>query len=35
MEMVDYIHKEFIQILNEVDWMDENTRQRAIEKGKT
>lgn len=33
MEMVEYIHKEFLQILNEVDWMDERTRQRAIEKG--
>lgn len=33
MEMVDYIHKEFLQLLNEVDWMDDNTRQRGIEKG--
>lgn len=32
--MVDYIHREFLQILNEVDWMDEDTRQRGIEKGK-
>jgi predicted metalloendopeptidase len=35
MEMVDYIHREFLQILNEVDWMDEDTRQRGIEKGNT
>ena len=33
MEMVDYIHREFLQLLNEVDWMDEDTRQRGIEKG--
>jgi len=32
LEMVSYIHKEFLNILDEVDWMDETTRLRAIEK---
>lgn len=27
--MVSYIHKEFLKILDEVDWMDENTREKA------
>lgn len=30
--MVNYIHKEFLTILDEVDWMDENTTQRARDK---
>uniref|UniRef100_T1JUD6 Peptidase M13 N-terminal domain-containing protein n=1 Tax=Tetranychus urticae TaxID=32264 RepID=T1JUD6_TETUR len=32
LEMVNYIHKEFLTILDEVDWMDANTTQRAREK---
>ena len=31
-EMVNYITKAFNDILNTVDWMDEATRQRALEK---
>ncbi len=30
--MVTYIHREFIQILNNIEWMDSTTRQKAIEK---
>lgn len=30
--MVNYIHKEFLKILDEIDWMDEKTTQRAREK---
>lgn len=30
--MVNYIHREFLHILDEVDWMDEHTTQRAREK---
>lgn len=29
MEMVNYIHREFLNILEHVDWMDEGTRERA------
>ncbi|XP_074602163.1 neprilysin-2-like [Brevipalpus obovatus] len=32
LEMVNYIHKEFLKILDEIDWMDEKTTQRAREK---
>jgi len=32
LEMVGYIHREFLNILDEVDWMDETTRRKAIEK---
>lgn len=32
LEMVSYIHREFLNILDDVDWMDETTRLRAIEK---
>ncbi|XP_076365013.1 neprilysin-2-like isoform X2 [Tachypleus tridentatus] len=35
LEMVNYIHKEFVKILGEVDWMDEKTRERAKEKAGT
>ena len=31
-EMVNYIRSEFHNILQTVDWMDQNTRQRAIKK---
>ncbi|KAI1296514.1 Membrane metallo-endopeptidase-like 1 [Halotydeus destructor] len=31
-DMVNYIHKEFLLILDEVDWMDESTRQKARDK---
>lgn len=30
--MVGYIHREFLEILNEVDWMDVETRQKAKDK---
>ena len=30
--MVNYIHKEFLKILDEIDWMDKKTAQRAREK---
>jgi len=30
--MVTYIHREFVQILNDIEWMDKNTRQKALEK---
>lgn len=30
--MVGYIHREFIKILDKVDWMDENTKQKAKDK---
>lgn len=30
--MVGYIHKEFLNILDKVEWMDEKTRQRAKDK---
>ena len=33
-EMVENIRDEFINILNDVDWMDEKTRQEAIKKAK-
>lgn len=32
--MVENIRDEFISILNDVDWMDEKTRQEAIKKAK-
>lgn len=32
--IVNYIREEFLQILNEVDWMDDKTRGYAIEKAK-
>lgn len=32
--MVKYIHKEFVSMLHKVDWMDEATKSRAIEKAK-
>lgn len=32
LEMVDYIHREFLKMLDEVTWMDEGTRERAIQK---
>lgn len=32
LEMVDYIRSEFLRILNEIDWMDEETREEAREK---
>lgn len=32
LEMVNYIHREFLQILEEVDWMDSVTREKAREK---
>ncbi|XP_022251669.1 membrane metallo-endopeptidase-like 1 [Limulus polyphemus] len=35
LEMVNYIHKEFLKILDEVDWMDDKTRERAKEKAGT
>ncbi|CAG2168313.1 unnamed protein product [Oppiella nova] len=33
-EMVNFIHKEFIQMLNSVEWMDETTRLQALDKAK-
>lgn len=30
--MVNYIHEEFNQMLEEVDWMDNSTRQKAKDK---
>lgn len=33
-ELVENIRDEFINILNEIDWMDENTRKEAIKKAK-
>jgi len=33
-EMVRYIHQEFVQSLEKVDWMDHKTKMRAIEKAK-
>lgn len=35
LEMVRYIHTEFMKILDVVDWMDESTREQAREKAKT
>lgn len=32
--MVNYIHNEFLQIVENIDWMDEKTRRRALEKAK-
>ncbi|XP_054719763.1 neprilysin-2-like [Uloborus diversus] len=32
LEMVNYIHREFLHILSKVDWMDQQTKQRAKEK---
>ncbi|KAH9507107.1 NEDD8 protease nep2 [Dermatophagoides farinae] len=32
LEMVDYIHREFMKILDRVEWMDDQTRQRARDK---
>ncbi|XP_076320218.1 neprilysin-2-like [Tachypleus tridentatus] len=32
LEIVNYIHKEFIKMLDELQWMDEKTRQKAKEK---
>jgi predicted metalloendopeptidase len=29
---MNYIHREFIHILNNTEWMDNNTREKAIEK---
>lgn len=34
-ELVDDIHSAFIDVLNEVTWMDEKTRNEAIKKAKT
>ncbi|RWS10165.1 membrane metallo-endopeptidase-like 1, partial [Dinothrombium tinctorium] len=34
-EMVDYIKRKFLNILKSVNWMDEKTRQRAIEKAQS
>ncbi|KAJ9599169.1 hypothetical protein L9F63_010346 [Diploptera punctata] len=34
MEMVEDIRKEFVNILNNVEWMDDMTRQRGLEKAK-
>lgn len=30
--MVGYIHREFLKILDNVEWMDEETRQKARDK---
>ncbi|XP_035210634.1 neprilysin-2-like [Stegodyphus dumicola] len=35
LEMVNYIHREFLDILAKVDWMDEQTKQRAKEKAES
>ncbi|XP_046983494.1 neprilysin-2-like isoform X1 [Schistocerca americana] len=35
LEMVDDIRQEFLRILQEVDWMDEATRKKALEKAKS
>ena len=32
LDMVGYIHREFLKILDTVEWMDEKTRQRAKDK---
>lgn len=32
LEMVNYIHREFLKIVDKVDWMDSKTRERAKEK---
>lgn len=32
LEMVDYIRREFMRILEQVDWMDEETRREALDK---
>ncbi|XP_054160650.1 neprilysin-2-like isoform X2 [Oppia nitens] len=32
LDMVNYIHKEFLKILDKVEWMDQQTRQRAKDK---
>ena len=32
--MVNYIHAEFLKIVKEIDWMDEKTRRRALQKAK-
>lgn len=32
--MVNYIHNEFLKIVQNIDWMDEKTRRRALEKAK-
>lgn len=32
LEMVGYIHREFLKILHDVDWMDDRTKQRARDK---
>ena len=34
-EMVQFIHKEFIKMLNRVDWMEDRTRKQALEKART
>ena len=33
--MVGFIHKEFVKMLNKVDWMDEQTRIKALHKANT
>ncbi|CAG2113421.1 unnamed protein product, partial [Medioppia subpectinata] len=33
-EMVNFIHKEFIKMLNSVEWMDEKTKEKALDKAK-
>uniref|UniRef100_A0A1W7RA35 Neprilysin n=1 Tax=Hadrurus spadix TaxID=141984 RepID=A0A1W7RA35_9SCOR len=35
LEMVKYVHKEFLKILDEITWMDETTRQKAKDKATT
>ena len=32
--MVNYIHHEFLEIVKKIDWMDEKTRRRALDKAK-
>jgi predicted metalloendopeptidase len=32
--MVNYIHNEFLKIVETIDWMDQKTRQRALDKAK-
>lgn len=32
--MVNYIHNEFLKIVENIEWMDDKTRRRALEKAK-